>query len=40
METNCYERLNHTIQECQDGLVRDMTEFSEHYTFLGFAFEP
>lgn len=41
METNGYERLNHTIQECQDGLVRDMAEFSELYTFLGFAFvEP
>lgn len=40
METNGYEWLNHTIQECQDGLVRDMAEFSELYTFLGFAFEP
>lgn len=41
METNGYERLNHTIQECQDGLVRDVAEFSELYTFLGFAFvEP
>ena len=40
METNGYERLNHTIQECQDGLARNMTEFSERCTFLGFAFEP
>lgn len=29
--------FNHTLQECRDGLMRDMAEFGERYTVLAVA---
>ncbi len=37
MGTNDYGRFNHTLQECRDGLMRDMAEFGERYTMLAVA---
>lgn len=34
-----YGKYHYTLQECQDGLMRDMAEFGERYTLLGIAFE-
>lgn len=37
MGTNDYGRFNYTLQECRDGLMRDMAEFGERYTVLAVA---
>lgn len=39
MAVNDYGRFNHTLQECREGLLRDMAEFGERYTMLAKAFE-
>lgn len=37
MSANDYGRFNYTLQECRDGLMRDMAEFGERYTVLAVA---
>lgn len=32
-----YGRFNHTVEECREGLLRDMAEFGERYTTLAKA---
>lgn len=39
MGTNDYGRFNHTLQECRDGLRRDVAEFGERYELLSKALE-
>lgn len=39
MGTNDYGRFNHTLQECRDGLMRDVAEFGERYELLSKALE-
>lgn len=34
-----YGKYHYTLQECRDGLKRNMAEFGERYTLLGIAFE-
>lgn len=33
-----FVRFNYTLQECREGLLRDMAEFGERYTMLAKAF--
>lgn len=39
MGTNDYERFNHTLQECRDGLMKDIESFGTRYTLLKKALE-
>ncbi len=39
MGANDFGRFNYTLQECREGLLRDMAEFGERYTMLAKAFE-
>ena len=39
MGTNDYERFNHTLQECRDGLMQDIESFGTRYTLLKKALE-
>lgn len=39
MGANDFGRFNYTVQECREGLLRDMAEFGERYTMLAKAFE-
>lgn len=39
MDANDYGRFNHTLQECRDGLARDVAEFGERYELLSKALE-
>lgn len=39
MGANDYGRFNHTLQECRDGLRRDVVEFGERYELLSKALE-
>lgn len=38
MEESGYGRHNYTVQECRDGLLRDMAEFGERYAVLAKAY--
>ena len=39
MGADDFGRFNFTLQECREGLLRDMAEFGERYTMLAKAFE-
>ena len=39
MGANDFGRFNYTLQECREGLLRDLAEFGERYTMLAKAFE-
>lgn len=39
MGDNDFGRLNHTLQESHEGLLRDMAEFGDRHTMLAKAFE-